>query len=132
MWGGGTICPLLSVHIGLTDLLKPGWVCNCPPISNVPLMYEILNNHFSSKNLSTLEYLIIAHYGINQKLLYCSNSSKLIIIQVIEQKKDASLVCVDIFYSFCLNMHLTPNTPLIQLWCARSKWNMDMKIIFSS
>ena len=28
--------------------------------------------------------------------------------------------------------HLTPNTPLIQLWCARSKWNMDLKIIFSS
>ena len=27
---------------------------------------------------------------------------------------------------------LTPNTPLIQLWCAQSKWNMDLKIIFSS
>ena len=27
---------------------------------------------------------------------------------------------------------LTPNTPLIQLFCARSKWNMDLKIIFSS
>ena len=26
---------------------------------------------------------------------------------------------------------LTPNTPLIQLWCARSQWNMDLKIIFS-
>ena len=22
----------------------------------------------------------------------------------------------------------TPNMPLIQLWCARSKWNMDLKI----
>ena len=29
-------------------------------------------------------------------------------------------------------IHLTPNMPLIQLWCARSKWNMDQKIIFSS
>ena len=28
--------------------------------------------------------------------------------------------------------YLTPNTPQIQLWCARSKWNMDLKIIFSS
>ena len=27
---------------------------------------------------------------------------------------------------------LTPNRPLIQLWCPRSKWNMDLKIIFSS
>ena len=30
------------------------------------------------------------------------------------------------------SVHLIPNTPLIQLWCARSKWNMDLKIIFSS
>ena len=27
---------------------------------------------------------------------------------------------------------LTPNTPLFQLWCSRSKWNMDLKMIFSS
>ena len=25
---------------------------------------------------------------------------------------------------------LTPNTPLIQLWGARSKWNMDLKLVF--
>ena len=25
---------------------------------------------------------------------------------------------------------LTPNSPLIQLWCARSKWNMDLKLVF--
>ena len=25
---------------------------------------------------------------------------------------------------------LTPNTTLIQLWCARSKWNMDLKLVF--
>ena len=25
---------------------------------------------------------------------------------------------------------LTSNTPLIQLWCARSKWNMDLKLVF--
>ena len=31
-----------------------------------------------------------------------------------------------------VNQVLTPNGPLIQLWCARSKWNMDLKIIFSS
>ena len=31
-----------------------------------------------------------------------------------------------------LNKYLRPNTPLIQLWCARSKWNMDLKIIFPS
>ena len=30
------------------------------------------------------------------------------------------------------HLNLTPNMPLIQLWCARSKWNMDLKIIFSS
>ena len=28
--------------------------------------------------------------------------------------------------------NLTPYTPLIHLWCARSKWNMDLKIIFTS
>ena len=27
---------------------------------------------------------------------------------------------------------LIPNMPLILLWCARSQWNMDLKIIFSS
>ena len=26
--------------------------------------------------------------------------------------------------------YLTPNTPLIQLWCAWSKWNMDLKKYF--
>ena len=31
-----------------------------------------------------------------------------------------------------IRISLTPNTPLIQLLCARSKWNMDLKIIFSS
>ena len=29
-------------------------------------------------------------------------------------------------------VYLTPNTPLIQLWCAQSKWIMDLKIIFFS
>ena len=30
------------------------------------------------------------------------------------------------------NHNFTFNTPLIQLWCARSKRNMELKIIFSS
>jgi hypothetical protein len=35
------------------------------------------------------------------------------------------------FVDFKVPMHildtLTPDMPLIQLWCARSKWNMDLK-----
>ena len=44
--------------------------------------------------------------------------------------KMVMLVWTYIFY-WIINS-LTPNMPLIQLWCARSKWNMDLKIIFSS
>ena len=31
------------------------------------------------------------------------------------------------FYPFVL---LTPNTPLIQLWCTQSKWNMGLILVF--
>ena len=52
-------------------------------------------------------------------------------IDIMDQALSAHIKILDYRY-VKREMRLTPNMPLIQLWCARSKWNMDLKIIFSS